>query len=226
MANPDHPDDESEEARNERHRSAERRQWAFEKLGGSIALVFIAIAGGGAVASAIASFGAWNAANDAVRAALTANEINVRPYIKITLEPETFRMPISGAGFRGVKFKIGNTGRLPGMAYIRSAVDWQSQGHQRQEGQWPSIAHVLDIFLFPEQTSPDLSSDTLSITGDQLQDLSREPGRFFYVMVDILYGPKREFETRVCSTFILSGIDELRLSDGHPCTDKDSNFAK
>jgi hypothetical protein len=161
MANPDYSDDESEEARNERHRCAERRQWAFEKLGGSIALVFATIAGGGAVASATASFGAWNAANDAVRAALTANEINIRPYIKITLEPETFRMP---GGF--IKFKIGNTGRLPEMAYIRRAVDWQAEIEitkgKRGNGR-PSLTSLISFFSQsrPAQTSVRIRSPLL-----------------------------------------------------------------
>jgi hypothetical protein len=60
------PEEETESAREERHRVAERRHWTFEKVGGFFALLFTAIAGGGAIASAIASFGAWNAATKAV----------------------------------------------------------------------------------------------------------------------------------------------------------------
>jgi hypothetical protein len=36
----------------------------------------------------------------------------------------------------------------------------------------------------------------------------------------------KEFETRVCTAFAITGIDELRLGNGQPCTDRDSNFAK
>jgi hypothetical protein len=75
------PNDESENTRSERHRSAERRHWRFEKIGGSVALGFTAIAATGAVLSAIAGFRAYDAANRAVQAALGANEISIRPYI-------------------------------------------------------------------------------------------------------------------------------------------------
>ena len=105
MPAPDHPENESEAAREEYHRRAERRHWFFEKVGGSVALLFTAIAGGGAIASAIASFGAWNAATEAVtkanRQAVAAEtqiavakdtEIRqLRAYVFATAVTETFK---------------------------------------------------------------------------------------------------------------------------------------
>lgn len=104
------PADESESAGEERHRCAERRHWTFEKIGGSIALGFTAIAAIGAILSAIAGFRAYDAANRAVEAAITANKLVIRPYLKITLRPETFDFIIPGGGSRGVVFRVENTG--------------------------------------------------------------------------------------------------------------------
>jgi hypothetical protein len=80
-----HPDNETEETRRERHRGAERRHWTFEKIGGSIALFFTFVAAAGAILSAIAAFGAWDAANKSAEYAhqqwLTA-QFDQRPWVK------------------------------------------------------------------------------------------------------------------------------------------------
>lgn len=126
MSAPEHPDEESEGARAERHRSAERRHWFFEKIGGSVALGFTAIAAIGAILSAIAGFRAYDAANRAVQAALDANQIAIRPYIKIDLLPDTFEITSSPIGRSlAMQFTIENTGKLPAPAHCS---EWNCVG--------------------------------------------------------------------------------------------------
>lgn len=66
MASADQSQDESEDARAERHRRAERCYWIYEKIRGSIALLLTFVAAIGAVVSAVAAIGAWNAATKTV----------------------------------------------------------------------------------------------------------------------------------------------------------------
>jgi hypothetical protein len=236
MSNTDQPGDEREETRNERHRSAERRHWTFEKIGGSIALIFTAIAAAGAVASAVASFGAWKAANDAVHAAFNANEIAIRPYIKITLKPSTFNIRISpDRDYRndlaGVKFRVENIGKTPALVYVESSSNWSGRGHASDENNWPSTEVVGRKFIFPEDKETELTSYVSAFTTGQLADLATDDK--FYVMVDVRYGPLKNgfpsdiYETRVCTVFKMKRDANLvTLGDDYPCPSEDSNRAK
>ena len=242
MPRPDQPEEESESTRQERHRRAERRHWAFEKIGGFVAISFTAIAAGGAVASAIASFGAWDAADNAVKAALAANQINSRPYIKVKLEPGTFLMHTTGGvpgDFSGVKILVQNIGKLPGLAWIQDGISWNGRGHPGDENNWQERGVIGKIFLFPEPISTSFDSEGLVLTQGQLTDLGSSGGTL-YVMADVLYGPSknieaegpsRDYETKVCSLYRINppanGGNELRLDpNGSPCPSDGSNYAK
>lgn len=113
---------------------------------------------------------------------------------------------------------------------MKSAVDWQGGGHVHQN--WPSIEHVADAFIFPGDDPVDYNSAWLSITPGQILDLANAaPGggshMNFYVMIDVLYGENREYETKVCKVFQVVGdlTKELRLGGlVVPCSEK--NYAK
>jgi hypothetical protein len=107
--------DESEATRNESHRSAERSHWRFEKIGGSVALIFTAIAGGGAALSAYAAFQAWDAADKSAKAAIEANKISsdtegrqLRAYLIVSHGP----LVMSDAD-ASVDIKISHAGATP-----------------------------------------------------------------------------------------------------------------
>lgn len=201
-------------------------------------------------AGAAAAVGAWQGwiANQGLVEVRKANEIAIRPYIKITLKPETFIIhysPAVGAGgvagnSSGVKFLVQNIGKLPGLAYIQSAATWNGRGHQGDEKSWPSVGVVARTFLFPDSEGKEFVSDGLALTKGQMADMAG--GGTFYVMVDVLYGPSkntelygasREYETKVCTAFLIQGItdpsgaSEIRLSgEGSPCNTNGSNYAQ
>jgi hypothetical protein len=161
-----------------------------------------------------------------------SNQISTRPYFKITLKPEAFDLVVPNGGFSGITFNVQNTGRLPGLAYIQTAADWRDHGQTHQPS-WPSFTHVADAFIFPGDDPVDFNSSTITITQGQLLDLvnsgTGSPSLKFYVMVDVLYGEKRQYETRVCKSFEMIGnlTKEIRL--GGPvelCPERNSNYAK
>jgi len=237
-----HPDEESESARTERHRRAERRHWTFEKIGGSFALIFTAVAACGAIVSAFAAYWAYKETGRTAKAAIEANQIAIRPYIKVKLEPESFALNTVSNGvsdFRSVKFLIQNIGRLPGLVWVQSAINWDGRGHQGNELNWPSIGIVARVFLFPEEKGTEFGSEPLSITKGQITDMAMGGARL-YVLVDALYGPSTnielhgpstDYETKVCSSYLLkgpaAGTGVLSLdSEATPCPSEGSNYAK
>ena len=171
-----------------------------------------------------------------------SNRINTRPYIKVLMAPGTFVIHKAGDGARdsrSLQFVVQNIGRLPGLAAITSAVNWEGRGHPRDDKSWPSIGVVGRIFLFPDNNQGVVfSSQPLDLTKGQLTDLA--DGDKFFVMVDVLYGPSknvelygpsRDYETKVCTVYRLTGpapgSDEIRLTgDGYPCPSEGSNYAK
>jgi hypothetical protein len=237
MSATDQPDEEGASARAERHRLAERSHWKFEKIGGSIALFLTAVAAIGAIASAIAAFHAYDAANRAVDAATTANQINSRPYVKVVFHPETFRMhvpdPVSG-DTPTVAFRLKNIGKLPGLVWVQSAVNWNGRGHSADDKGWPDIGIVARVFLFPDDDVPIFWSPAFSFTQGQLSDVAT--GDQYYVMIYALYGPSkdirmtgpsREYETKVCTAFQMQrSADAITLGAGDPCPSQDSNYAR
>jgi hypothetical protein len=240
MTTPDQSTDESENAREERHRCAERRHWTFEKIGGSIALLLTFVAAVGAILSAIAGFRAYDAANQAVKTALEANQISIRPYIKVKFEPETFVLHKTGDGsgdLKAIKFLVQNVGKLPGLASIISGATWNGRGHQQDEKHIDSLGVVGRVFLFPENEGTEFTSYELSMTKGNIADLA--DGARFYVMVDVLYGPSKnievygpskDFETKVCTVYRVTGpapgSDAISLTGGDPCSSEGSNYAK
>ena len=193
-------------------------------------------------AAGAAGVGVWQAS-----ISRQANEIAIRPYIKVTLKPETFIMHYSPAvgssdagDTKGVKFLVQNIGKLPGLAYVQSAATWNGRGHPGDEKSWPSIGVVARAFLFPSDKGTEFDSQWLALTKGQLADMAS--GGTYYVMVDVLYGPSkntelygasREFETKVCTAFQIqaitepNGASEFRLSgEGSPCNANESNYAQ
>ncbi|MGJ5009283.1 hypothetical protein ACQR05_16040 [Bradyrhizobium oligotrophicum] len=171
----------------------------------------------------------------ALRTSQQANEIQTRPYIKIEFEPDTFTVRSANdkrGDSRVVKFRLTNIGKLPRLVLALSATDWDGPGHARSTN-WPSIGESGRAFLFPDARGVEFDSQGMSITPGQIADLANGTGRLF-VMVDALYGPldssaipSREYETRICTSFaILSTAGELRLGEGRPCNEADSNYAK
>jgi hypothetical protein len=230
------PDDPNRSENNKRHWLDHAAVWAASAA---------ALAAGAA-----AAVGAWQGwiANQGLIEVRKANEIAIRPYIKVTLKPETFIMHYSPTAISngnpgdasGVKFQVQNIGKLPGLAYIQSAATWNGRGHQEDEKSWPSIGVVARTFLFPGNTGKEFFSQGLALTKGQLADMAG--GGTFYVMVDVLYGPSkntelygasRDYETKVCTAFLIQGVtdpsgaSEIRLSgEGSPCQTSGSNYAQ
>jgi hypothetical protein len=112
MSAPEHPEQESETEREERHRRAERSHWTFEKIFGSLALLFAAVAGAAGIAGAIAAFRAYNAANQGITNAIEANKISrnaliasQRAFVTVTVTPEkkeVFVQPPDGSPAKGL----------------------------------------------------------------------------------------------------------------------------
>jgi hypothetical protein len=186
-----------------------------------IELIFAAAIAGATIFNVLVARMQWQAMNE-------TNQISTRPYIKVKLRPETFILPKNGdGGLRGVRFLVENTGKLPAMLYIQSAVNYQAGGHNGDDQHWPSINLVGEKFVFPGDPPAEFTSQTLSITKGGIVDLGGNSGRFF-ALVDVFYGPAREFETHVCNVYLMAADDagEYRLSDEQPCPHKENNYAK
>lgn len=165
-----------------------------------------------------------------------SNQIQTRPYVKITLKPESFvlRSPDDKRGdSRTLKFQLTNVGKLPRLVLALSAVDWDGPGHARSAN-WPSVAQSGREFLFPDEKGVEFSSQGMSITAGQISDLKEGGGGRLFVMVDSLYGPldssanpSNDFETHICTSFALVHRgDEFQLGESRPCNEADSNYAK
>lgn len=220
-----HPDEESESARNERHRHAERRHWRFEKIGGSFAILFTAIAASGAVVSAIAAWHAYDAANRAVAAAIAANEIAIRPYVKIDLLPDSFKVgPRVGGTEMSMQFSIANTGKLPAPVNIGGEILWSGAHHER--GPW-SFATLGQLFLFPNQDSGILTVKSPVLSDGQMTDLKSNTNRSAYVTIQVLYGPDprrlADRLVRVCMIYAIKWDgSQFSLDVGETCPDDSS----
>jgi hypothetical protein len=229
-----HPEDESENAREERHRRAERRHWCFEKVGGAVALVLTAIAAVGAVASGFATYWAYQETQRTAEAAIVANQIATRPYIKITLEPDTFFIHQPGYSgndhdVRYVRFLIQNIGKLPGLVAVSSATDWQGCGRVLNAETWASTKnHIATDFIFSDQAPLKYDTTGIPLTKEHLALTDCERWRpEFWVIVDVIYGQSKQYETRVCSRFLLNqeaGGWHLGQSQTYP--DEQCNYAK
>src|ERR1700730_16269933 len=184
----------------------------------------------------VLTYCALNSSRDSVNAAIKANEIILRPYIKIILEPSTFNIRISpDRDYRndlaGVKFCVENIGKTPALIYVESSSNWSGRGHASDENNWPSIAVVGRKFIFPEDKETEFTSYVSAFTPGQLADLATDDK--FYVMVDVRYGPLKNgfpsdiHEPRVCTVFKMKRDANLvTLGDDYPCPNEDSNHAK
>jgi len=175
-------------------------------------------------------------------AAIEANQINSRPYIKVRLETDNFRIHTTGAipgDFSGIRIFVQNIGRLPGLAWIQDGISWNGRGHPGDESSWQERGVIGKIFLFPEPVDTPFDSEGLVLTQGQLSDLASTGGTL-YVMADVLYGsskniqaegPSRDYETKICSLFHIipasNGENQLRLDPkSAPCSSDGSNYAK
>jgi hypothetical protein len=70
----------------------------------------------------------WSAITD-------SNRLNNRPYIKIISKPEAFVIHSTGdtkGDFRGIKFRLENTGKMPGLTWVRSSANWNGRPRCRR----------------------------------------------------------------------------------------------
>ena len=183
-------------------------------------------------AAAAAAVGAWQGwiANQGLAEAQKANEIAIRPYVKIIFRPETFIVQKSGEGdSRNIKFEVGNTGKLPGLVTLISTLGWQGRGHNRQpemEGRFMAGK----VFVFPDQHDIELESTGLSITEGQITDWLAHPDEGkVYATIKATYG--NAWETEVCTIFpIRVENGAIRLSNStRPCEEDGGgpyNYAK
>ncbi|HZR88396.1 MAG TPA: hypothetical protein VFB02_16430 [Bradyrhizobium sp.] len=166
-----------------------------------------------------------------------SNRISTRPYIKITLKPDTFLLHSAGiqqGDFPGVKFRVENIGKLPALVWVRSAANWNGRGRSGDEKTWPSIGVVARKFVFPGSDETDFPSYQLGFTPGQLTDIAT--GDRYYVLVDAAYGPSKnielyepseDYETKVCTVFqVKRAGDVITLGDGEPCPSEGSNSAR
>ena len=176
-----------------------------------------------AIANACIASKQWSAIEE-------ANQISMRPILKVKFRSEDFVIPLTGGGGSGrVSIVVENVGKLPAMLYVQSALNYQNGSHNGDDHNWPSINQVGEKFLFPDNMQQ-FASQPLMLTAGQIVDLNRSgvDGRTtVFVMADVFYGPQRRFETRICSQFEMGGSQtELRLAGETICPTEGTNYAK
>jgi hypothetical protein len=95
-------------------------------------------------------------------AAREANEINIRPYIKINFLPETFTFKLNVA----IKFTIENIGKLPGYVRVATGFTWVTRNHPRPENTPKQHSASEPDFCFQTRKAlPLLSQQKISVRG-------------------------------------------------------------
>lgn len=191
-----------------------------------VATIVAAIAAG---ASAYQGY----AANQALDISRKANEIAIRPYIKITFDPSNFDLTQvtrdPGRRFR-IKFTIENTGKLPAMASVQSGAIWVGKGHPQLPHTPAPIRLVGRRFLFPggeADGSPTFDAYTDQPTDGEIVDLKGGSSNTFLAIAWVGYGISNSFQTQVCNVYSLLIVNEhFQLGDEEPCPEPDSNYAK
>jgi hypothetical protein len=213
------PDDPNRSEKNKRHWLDHAAVWAAS--------------GAALAAAAAAAVGAWQGwiATQGVTEARRANEIAIRPYIKVDLLPDTFAIgPISSRGgtVMSIQFTIENTGKLPAPATIQASIGWQASHHPLDRNAFRSYEGLGQRFLFPNQESGRITKYTNVLSDGELIDLKNGAGRSFYISAQVLYGPdKQHLEDRavqICMVFPIN--DSMRLGPAEPCPEEDSNYAR
>ena len=165
------------------------------------------------------------AANRAVEAALAANEIAIRPYIKIDLSPDSFKVAPRADGLEmSMQFSIENIGKLPAPANVGGEILWSGFNHER--GPW-SFAKLSELFLFPNQNSPTFTVKSPVISEGQIADLKTHGNRSAYVTIQVLYGPDQRHWTdrfvRICTLYPIKWDgNQFSLDVGDTCPDDSS----
>jgi hypothetical protein len=172
----------------------------------------------------------WSAINE-------SNRISTRPYIKITMKPEAFAIHTAGdtkGDFPGIKFRMENTGKLPGLVFVQSSASWGYAGRSGDDKNWPSIGIMARKFVFSGPDETEFPSYLLGFTKGQLADIAT--GDRYFVMLNAIYGPSKkaelsgpsdEYQTKVCTVFqVRRDGDVVKLDDGEPCPSEGSNYAK
>jgi len=193
-------------------------------------LVFAGVIVLATAVNVIVAFCQWSAITE-------SNRLNSRPYIKIISKPEAFVIHTSGdpkGDFRGIKFRLENTGKMPGLTWVRSSANWNGTGHAAEDRDWPSIGLVARKFVFTGTDDQDFPTYEIGLTPAQTADI--KTGDHFYVLIDAVYGPSKDvyghgpsedYRTKVCTAYQIKRADTLiTLGDGEPCPSDGSNFAR
>jgi hypothetical protein len=155
------------------------------------------------------------------------NKIATRPSIRVTLQPSAFHIPASGEGaFRGIKFQIENVGKSPTVTQIATGADWQGCG--RFIKGVADMNHIATVFVFPDQKALEYSSTGTPITQEHLALADCRSWRpEIWIVIDVLYGRSKEYETRVCTRYLLKEeSDGWRLGATDTYPDEACNYAK
>jgi hypothetical protein len=190
-------------------------------------LVFVILTTIGIFIQACILYGSDKTFQETAISAREANEINIRPYIKINFLPETFTFTPNVA----IKFTIENIGKLPGYARVATGFTWVTRNHPRPDNTPQATLGVGARFLFPDSKGATFTLTT-KLSPRQIADLqsAEDDGRRLYFLVRVQYGPESEesrYGTQVCNNYQLSdGGINTRLDEESLCTGEDLNYAK
>jgi hypothetical protein len=214
------------------NRKEKSRQDKSSKYMQIVTLVFVILTTVGVFIQAGILHNSDIAFQDTAIAARAANEIAIRPYIKVSISPSSFAMrsrPTGGKPVMAIQFNIEDIGKLPALARAEANVDWEMEGRSLPKNFGPT-GNMGQIFLFPQDNSGNIIAYGAELNEGDLINLKNAKHGSVFVTVSILYGPDNDsarYETRICTVYpTLIEDNAIRLDRGERCPQDGSNYAK